>query len=272
LVSSDAPKQLGLKLVDSNDGKVVFSGEFTSSAKVALDGEAGVIILKEGGELTYWNLVDRKEFVRKIDIDSKFRQVSVQRFGETMLVMLVGMEKEPVKPKISPDASDPNFVPVSGRVHALSAKDASDVWPQSSFVSNFSFPINQIRNSPAVVFVRMLNFSRVANAASIDCMSIAVVDIRNGRVLFSSDEILPATRGLPFAQEILADENTMKIDYSGASVELNWTTTAESEEPVFDFGNFQYADLKKRIEARILGAKPAADLQPPPSFESAPDK
>ena len=272
LVGSDGPKQLGLTLLDSSDGKVVFSGEFTSSAKVALDGETGVIILKEGGELTYWNLVDRKEFVRKIEIDSKFKQVSVQRFGETMLVMLVGTAKEPVKPTITPDASDPNFVPVSGRVYALSAKDASDVWPQSSVVSNFSFPINQIRNSPAVVFVRMLNFSRVANATSIDCMSIAVVDVRNGRVLFSSDEILPATRGLPFTQEILADQNTMKIDYSGVSLELNWTTAADSSEPIFDFGNFQYSDLKKRVEAKILGGKPAADLQPPPSIESAPDK
>ena len=102
-------------------------------------------------------------------------------------------------------------------------------------------------------------------------MSIAVVDIRNGKVLFSSDEILPATRGLPFTQEILADQNTMKIDYLGASVELNWTNTADAEEPIFDFGNIQYADLKKRIEAKIIGSKPS-DVQPPPTFESAPDK
>jgi len=271
LLGSDGQKQLGLRLVDSSNGKAIFNGEFTSTAKIALDGDTGIIILKENGELTYWNLADQKEFVRKIEIDSKFKQVSIQRFGETMLMMLLGTEKEPIKPKITPDASDPDFVPVSGRVHALSAKDASDVWLQSSVVSNFSFPINQIRNSPAAVFVRMLNFSRVANTGTIDCMSIAVVDIRNGRVLFSSDEILPATRGLPFTQEILADQNTMKIDYLGSSVELNWTNTADTEEPVFDFGNFQYPDLKKRIEAKVIGGKPS-DLLPQTTIEPAPNK
>lgn len=271
LIGSDGQKQQGLKLIDSRNGKALFSGEFTSTAKVALDGDSGVIILKENGDLTYWNLVDQKEFVRKIDVDSKFKQVSVQRFGDTMLLMLVGTDKEPVKPKIGPDSGDPNFVPVSGRVHALSAKDASDVWKQSSVVSNFSFPINQIRNSPVAVFVRALSFSRLANVANVDSMSIAVVDIRNGRVLFSSDEILPATRGMPFVQEVLADQNTMKIDYLGASVELNWTNTSDSDEPVFDFGNFVYLDLKKRIEAKVSGAKPA-ELQPPPMLDSSPDK
>ena len=271
LLSSEGQKQMGLRLVDSRDGKTILSGDFTPTAKVALDGETGLVILKESGELTYWNLLDQTEFVRKINVDSKFKQVSLQRFGDTMLLMLVGVEKEPVKPKIGPDAGDPNFVPVSGRVHALSAKDASDVWQQSSIVSNFSFPISQARTSPAVVFVRMLSFSRVANASQVDCMSIAVMDVRNGKLLFSSDEIVPATRGLPFTQEILADQNTMKIDYLGVSVELNWTNTADTEEPVFNFGSFQYADLKKRIEAKVTGVKPSG-LQPPPTLESAPDK
>jgi hypothetical protein len=102
-------------------------------------------------------------------------------------------------------------------------------------------------------------------------MSIAVVDIRDGRVLFSSDEILPVMRGLPFTQEIIADQNTMKIEYLGASVELNWTDAADSGEKVFDFGNSQFTELRKRIEAKITGAK-SPDLQPSPNLESAPDK
>jgi hypothetical protein len=108
----------------------------------------------------------------------------------------------------------------------------------------------------------------VGNVA-VDFMSIAVVDIRNGKVLYSRDD-LPATRGLGFSQEILSDQNTIAIDYLGTRVELNWTKEESNEEPVYDFGNLEFSEFKKRIEAKMKSSK--APDSPPAKFESSSDK
>ncbi len=268
LMATDAQKQYALKLVDSVDGRTVFKKEILIGTRIAMDGETGVLVLKVSGELTYWNLTDEKEFVRQLEDDLKFSQISVQRFGSTMLMMLYSPAMELDRFKVGPDVSDPGFVPVAGRLFALSATDASKVWEQSSTVRQFHFPISQERNSPVAIFVRMLKLSKVGNV-SVDLMSIAVVDIRNGKVLYSRDD-LPAVRGLGFAQELLSDQNTIAIDYLGTRVELNWTNEESNEEPVYDFGNLEASEFKKRIEAKMKSSK--SPDSPPAKFESSPDK
>jgi len=93
------------------------------------------------------------------------------------------------------------------------------------------------------------------------------VDIRNGRVVFSRDD-LPCIRGLPFSQELIADQNTIVIDYLGTRVELNWIKEANSDEPVYDFGNLVYSEFKKRVESKVKGTESpgsAPNSQPEPS-------
>ena len=268
LMSVDAQKQYGLRLVDSLDGRVVFDKEFSVGTKIAMDGDTGVILLKLSGELTYWNLLDEKEFVRQIESDLKFSQISVQRFGDTMLVMQYSSANKLDKFSVGPEVSDPNFIPVAGRILALSAKDASSVWDQSSAVRQFHFPIAQNRKSPVAVFLRVLKISKVIDKA-VDFMSIAMIDIRNGHVLYTRDD-LPVIRGLAFSQEILADQNTIAVDYVGTRVELNWTNDASNEEPVFDFGYLEFSEFKKRVEAKAMGVKspesaPSSKLEPLPN-------
>lgn len=268
LMSIDVQKQVAIKLVDSVDGRTVFNKLISIGTRIALDGETGVLILEMSGELTYWNFTDEKEFVRQVENDLKFSQISVQRFGDTMLTMLYSPAMELDRFKVEPVVSDPGFVPVAGRLMALSAKDASSVWEQSSVVRQFHFPISQNRNSPVAVFVRLLKLQKVGNMA-VDFMSIALVDIRNGKVLYSRDD-LPAVRGLGFAQEVLSDQNTIAIDYLGTRVELNWTKEESKENPAFDFGNLEYSEFKKRIEARMKSSQ--SPDSPPAKVESSSDK
>ena len=269
LMAMDAQKQYRLRLVDSVDGRIVFDKEFSVGSKIALDGETGVIIVKLSGELTYWNLVDEKEFVRQDVSDLKFSQVSVQRFGDTMLVMQYSSANRlDTTFKVGPEVTDPNFIPVAGRLLAVSAKDASNVWDQSSVVRQFHFPIAQNRNSPVAVFLRILKMPKVVDKA-VDFMSIAMIDIRNGHVLYSRDD-LPAIRGLAFSQEVLADQNTIVVDYLGTRVELNWTKEATNEEPVYDFGYLEFSEFKKRVEVKAKEAKspesaPSSRLEPLPN-------
>ena len=260
-----------LRLVDSVTGRMMFTTDLPTSTKIALDGETGVIVLKTSGELVYWNISQEKEFVRKVESDLKFSQLSVQRFGDTMLVMLYhqALQLQLDKFSISPDVGDANFIPVAGRLIALSSKDASLVWEQNPVVRQFYFPISQNRSSPVATFVRMLKMSKIANTA-VDFMSIAMIDIRNGQVLYGRDD-LPAIRGLAFAQDILDDQNTIVVDYLGTRVELKWTQEATSEVPLYDFGNLDYQEFKKRIETRTKDPI-SSNLQPSSKLETSPNK
>ncbi len=249
-------KQSLLRLVDSSDGRIVFSTELPANTRIAIDGESGVIVLKPTGELTYWNLAEEKEFIRKIEGDLKFSQISVQRFGDTMLTMLYSNAMFLSDFKLGPDEADLNFVPVSGRLIALSAKDASNVWEQNPLVTQFYFPLSQSRNSPLVTFVRMLKLNKIQNRA-VDFMSVAVVDIRNGRVVYSGDDF-PAIRGLGFNQEIMEDQDKIAIEYLGTRVELKLTADPWSEEPIYDFGSLELSEFKKRIDAKAKELKSSA--------------
>lgn len=257
--SKKEAKPTQLLLVDSQDGRTAFETELPPLSQIAIDGETGVVLLKQNKELTYWNIADGKEFVREIDRDLNFNQISVQRFGDTMLLMLYHKQLKLESINVAPDESDSSFIPVSGLMFALSAKDASDLWEQSPSVTQFFFPVSQSRNSPFAIFVRMLKMNKIQQRAS-DFMSIAAVDIRNGRVVYSADDF-PAIRGLGFTQQIQAAQNKVVVEYLGTRVELTQTEEAQEGSPVFDFGKLELAEFKKRIEAR---ARELKNNSPPP--------
>ena len=266
----DAKKTFTLTMVDSMNGKKLFSKEFPTGTRIAIDGETGVIILRVSGELTYWNLSKEQEFVRQVETDLKFSQISVQRFGNTLLTMLYSSARELEKFKISPELGDLNFSAAAGRIFAISAEDASILWKESPIAYQFHFPVSQDRNSPVAIFVRVLKLSKVGSV-SVDCLSVAFVDIRTGQVVYSRDDLMPVTRGLGFKQEILADQNTIAIDYVGNRVEMNWTVEQSLDDPVYNFGYLEPSEFKKRIEAKMSGSK-AKDLLPSSKPDASPEK
>ena len=184
--------------------------------------------------------------------------------------MLYSSAWELEKFKISPDLGDSNFSPVAGRIFAISADDASVLWKETPVAHQFYFPISQDRNSPVAVFVRVLKLSKVAGI-SVDCFSTAFVDIRTGQLVYSRDDIMPVTRGLGFKQEILADQNTIAIDYVGNRIELNWTNEKPLEEPTYNFGFLELSEFRKRIETKLADLK-SKDLQSTNKPGSSPEK
>ena len=253
LMESNVQKKYPLRLIDAVDGSTIFSKEFSADTRLSLDGESGVIALQASGDLTYWKLDEQKEFVTRVKVEGNFGSISAQRFGDTILVLPNASSQSLDNIEVGPDVSDPNFAPIAGRMIAISAKDASQVWNQNNLVRQFFFPIAQNRNVPIAVFVRRLTLSKIVGI-NVDLMSIAIVDIRDGRVLFSQDDF-PAVRNRGFVQKIFPEENTISIDYLGMNIELVWSTkeaeTLGSPAPIFDFGNVDYKQFKKTIEARV---------------------
>jgi outer membrane protein assembly factor BamB len=272
LMESTATKY-SLSLLDSADGRSVFSKQFTRDTRLALDGETSVIALQVSGALTYWNILDEKEYTTQVQSEGGFSSITAHRFGDTILVMPNSSALGIDFLQVAPTVSDPGFAPLAGRLTAISAKDGSQVWKQNNLVRQFSFPLAQDRNSPIAVFVRRLTLSKVAGTVDYDSMSIAAVDLRDGRVVFAKDD-LGATRERGFVERVLSDENTISVDYLGTNVTMKFVEQGASQkatdQPTYDFGNVDEKEFKNSIEAKLKAR--ATELQPAAPNENPTDK
>jgi outer membrane protein assembly factor BamB len=243
-----------LHLVDASDGRVVLSKQMSIDTRLTLDGDSGVLALQVSGDVTYWKLSEEKEYVTKAQVEGRVSGLTAHRFGDTILLMPFSTQLQIDSVKVSPPTTDPGFAPLAGRLIALSAVDGTLVWKQNNLVRQFAFPLAQDRTTPFAVFVRRLTLPKV-EGVEVDSMSIAVVDTRDGRVVYSKDD-LPASRDRGFTQRVRPQDNLISVDYLGANVTLKFlepeaSATEAAPAPQFDFGNIDEKEFRKTIEARM---------------------
>ncbi len=250
LLWSNLQKKNQLKLVNALNGNVMFQKEFPSDTKVGLDGESGVYMLDRSGELTYWNLTDGREYTNQVKVEGNFGFFNLQRFGDTVLILPNAASMDLDLIKVGPDKADPAFAPIAGQLVAVSAKDASSVWQQASRVQQMFFPLGQNRNTPIAIFVRRLELTKIG-AENVDLLSVALVDVRDGRVLFAQDD-LPAIRTRGFSQIVNPDSNEMVVEYQGTRLEIKWDPNGQTQgAPVFNFGQIaSVKEFKKQVEEK----------------------
>lgn len=272
LFSNSMGKQNSLRLLNATDGKVVFEKLFASDTRLAFDGESSLIALSGAresadgsGELTFWNLLNEIESSSRVQVEGAFGWINVQRFGDTLLILPFAISQSLDSIAVWPDPSDSLFAPVAGRMIAISAKDGSALWKQNNFAKMFFLPLAQDRSSPLAFFVRRLTLSKIADVNP-DLFSVAIVDVRDGQVLYAKDD-LPAIRNLGFSQQVDPTKNEISITFLGTSMDVVWRNkdpenpdVAATENTRFDFGDIDYRPFRKEIEDRILKMR-AADLE-----------
>jgi outer membrane protein assembly factor BamB len=253
VMGSSKPKTYSLQVVDSNDGRIVLSEDFSIDAKIAISDQTGIVILNGTGNLVYLNLRDEKIYRQQVEVEGLFSFVGAQRFGDTILVLPHASSQSLDSIAVAPDIIDPLFAPVAGRIIALSAKDGTQVWKQNNLARTFFIPLAQDRDTPIAFFVRRLTLSKVADVNQ-DLCSVAMLDLRDGRVLYNQDD-LPSIRGLGFTQQVFPQENKMRVSYLGTNLDVSWKEGPSSMEPKFDFGDIKYREFRATIEKRILDEK-----------------
>ena len=282
LFSSSSGKQNSLRLLNATNGKVVFEKLFASDTRLAFDDESSLVALSGAresadgsGELTFWNLLNETESISKVQVEGTFGWINVQRFADTLLILPFAISQSLDSIAVWPDPSDPLFVPVAGRMIAISAKDGRALWKQNNFAKMFFLPVAQDRSSPLAFFVRRLTLSKIADVNP-DLLSVAIVDVRDGQVLYAKDD-LPAIRNLGFSQQIDPTKNAISITFLGTSVDVVWSNkdtenpeVAATENARFDFGDIDYRPFRKEIEDRILKMR-AADLEKANDQDMPPD-
>lgn len=238
-----------LRLVDGATGNLVHQREHKNDTKLAIAPNTGIVALKSTGELWYWNLQTGQEHESKIEIDEKAIEISVQQFGDKLLVLPYASFMELNVLTVKPSRTDPNFAPCAGSMFAISAIDGKPLWKSPKVVHEFYFPLNQSQNSPAAFLVRMITLNKV-RSQTIDQMSIALVDVETGDLLFERNDF-PAERGVPFRQEVVESQNLIRANYLGNLLEFRWTENPrapKSADAENSIGALNPDEYRKQVE------------------------
>jgi hypothetical protein len=230
LFANEATKTL--RWIDPKTREVVLEREFPADVVFSIEESSGVFALDNSGLYHYWRLSDRKEVSNRVVLqDDKFeingntnseKQISVHRFGDTLLVLPYWSAFEYKSPEINPRAVDGYFAPVSGSMFAVSRTSGDPIWDKSLAVKHFYFPLQQIRfQTPTAILVRRVLLPR-ANAGKIaEMVGVGLVDLRTGRVVFEQHDFL-GTRAMDFSQRILQSIYRQEINFFGVTLEATW--------------------------------------------------
>jgi hypothetical protein len=228
--NTDPGNRMRLRLVEPSSGEILLQADHTIDTRLAIADEIGAIALRTDGTMTYWDARKGTEVVQKVEVEGKFSSISAQVFGDVALVLPYAGSMELERVVVAPQMrTDPSVAACAGRMFAVNLKDGSLAWTTSQPVKHFMFPLSQNRESPAAVFLRRLTLSNVRGMA-LDFTSIALVDVRTGRLLYQKHD-LPAQRGDAFRQQLYPSVSEMQLRYQGNLIKVRWTDeTWESPE------------------------------------------
>jgi outer membrane protein assembly factor BamB len=228
--NTDPGNRMRLRLVEPSSGEILIQADHTIDTRLAIADEIGAIALRTDGTMTYWDARKGTEVVQKVEVEGKFSSISAQVFGDVALVLPYAGSMELERVVVAPlMRTDPSVAACAGRMFAVNLKDGSLAWTTSQPVKHFMFPLSQNRESPAAVFLRRLTLSNVRGMA-LDFTSIALVDVRTGRLLYQKHD-LPAQRGDAFRQQLYPSVSEMQLRYQGNLIKVRWTDeTWESPE------------------------------------------
>ncbi len=229
-VDKQSTKAILFKLWNAFDGKTVLERSFASDVRAEAinkgdDGYdlAGIMVAwQSNGDFVHWNLLNGKESTQTIAQSASIRSISLERFGNTVLVLTYGPS---LKLEMTQEEDD-RFRKISGPMFAISNDDGKPLWEAPILVHDYRFPIVQIRSTPAVTLVRPLKY-KATIPLPIETGSAAIVDIRNGNLLYSNNYLYSA-RGQEFQTRSTPGTASLAIQYRGTELQLKWQDASEN--------------------------------------------
>jgi outer membrane protein assembly factor BamB len=261
--NGDRNSEMKLRLVDPFTGGTLLEREHTLDTRLAIVDETGIAALRTDGQLFYWNAAEGTEATYRVDVEGKFGYLSAQVFGDTALILPYAGSMELDKFAVYPSPrNDPSVAACAGRLFAISVTDGKPIWERTQRVKQFLFPLSQSRESPAAVFVRRLSLTKV-RGQNLDFTSIALVDVKTGRLLFQKHD-MPAVRGEAFRQRLIPSENAMVIKYLGNTLTARWSDVTIDLPPadqMDEIGELDYDQFRSEIEKQLDESEAKSDVK-----------
>lgn len=188
-------------------------------------------IVEPNSNLHFIDLEKQLYKLFEVETDETPLGLNVTRFADT-LVVTTSSEQTARRNRIEkigqPRGS--NLLPVNGFIYAIDRIESELVWDKPGILFGMYLPIPQPRNSPFMVTFRS---NRIANT---NTLSVAVVDLRDGTLPFSAENI-PTNTGNPnFAMLLRPRTQTLNATIGSVDFIMRVTDQPPPPQPVVSFG------------------------------------
>jgi hypothetical protein len=219
LAWSEQGPQLTLRIYDPWTRQEIWRREFPLGTRAELVGDDEVAVMQPSGEFVIASLRDGAERVHvQLDPLTGLAHLYVQRNDDRYLVL----PAQPVSPSprfstAAPIASSPVL---QGRLYAIGRNNNELLWQTPGLIQQFSVPLLQPARAPVLVLARTIQYrsGQDRNHASLLC-----VDKRDGRMLFSSNEVSLPSTVVSYAIESDPDNKSVKVQIAGDVFSLRFT-------------------------------------------------
>ncbi len=208
----------------------VFTGEEVFRIATSMNSSADVcegrylVVLEPNSKIYYCDLeAPREVLVREHQITTAARvgSIAVERF-EDRLVVLCSSDRA-----VSREA---DVIPVQGAVFGLECRTGDLLWSRPGHLAGMQFPKSQPRQSPF-----MLVYRNYAERENIYPASLALIDLRSGRLAYSNPW-LALHAGSGFEMSLSPESQTIEVGLGARTLRFTATSEPRPPQPIFWFG------------------------------------
>jgi outer membrane protein assembly factor BamB len=183
---------LAATLTDAWTGTEMWSGAFARGAKGYLVEQDEAAVMTPGGKFVLLSLSEGKAKVdTTLAVEDNLSAIHVLRSSDQyILAASRPSEQLPNNMAISPAPGGFHSPLIHGRVYAFDRQTGKAQWQTPAFVEPFGLPLDQPPEIPVLTFMRQM--TPTAGTPRRTHTSVLCIDKRDGRILFSKDDI-PAT-------------------------------------------------------------------------------
>ncbi len=242
--------------------------EFTSDVRAELCEQERLVTWKASGELALFDLRSGKIFEHQVELPPKaaFRRLAAERFGDAILVMTDGPMYQLQDDLVRSDESEGGFR-CRGPMIAIDAHDGHPLWEKPIIAYDYRFPVHQLRTTPAVALVRLLRYklNTIPEGRSVEPGSVALLDVRTGKLLYSNHYLESARGGIEFRASTSLAVPKVNLTYRGTEIKLDWSTPASGEPAEFqsEIGKLDRQELEAGTPKAWLDALQSRDTDNP---------
>lgn len=222
--------------------------EIAGSLELSLGSRAEIcdgrylVALDPKGKMHVFDFREESHSVLDVPVDLKLATISVERFGK---ILVIASSSGGIVGQPGGSSQPTSIRHINGRVYALDLQRKRLLWEEPGRLHNMLFPLSQPRNSPFMVTFRVRRGRMNSNSAT-----IAVIDLRTGRLTYADDEVrLRGSAG--FAMQLVPRIQTVEFTLGSTSFVVRPSAPVRPPQPVFDFGRDTKRPSAEVLEDRL---------------------
>lgn len=247
-ISGIPKKQVVLRLWNSITGEVSLERVVSSDAKAGYGDQRYFAVLEPTGKLLYWDLATNKVTEQNLLPSERLRHIYLVPVYDRFLLLTENSKYELDDVQIGPSQSTSRTNYVNGSVYAIDYRDGNPLWSQPATMFAINVAKAQSRYSPLLAFYRVIDW-RDTNLTQQDSTTIALMDVRNGNLIFKSN-VLDLTRTDTTGMESYPEQQMLHAKHGHKLLQITWTDEAAPAPEIANFGEISLSKILEEAKAQ----------------------